>query len=170
MNISMIAKLKGMVDFLNSYSKKDVNKLFDGKSLLFYSISNNNLDARYAISNYLLDEGAQVTGVNEENETLLHILLSRINHDLPKTIELCERLIKEGVDINKVDRKNRLALQYLINMKYTDQELKSLYMLWFSQSKVLVNIKNDWGKSPLELAESMPYRQELVRIMREYGV
>lgn len=170
MNISMIAKLKGLEDFLNSYSKTDANKLFNGKSLLFYSISNNNLDARYAITNYLLDEGVQVTGVSEENETLLHILLSRVNHDLPKTIELCERLIEKGIDINKVDSKNRLALQYLIDMKYTDQELKPLYLLWFSQAKVLVNIKNHWGKSPMELAESMPYRQELVRIMHDYGI
>lgn len=170
MTIDLIAQLKGTREFFASYSPKDVNTLFDGKSLLFYSISNSDLDSRYTITNFLLNEGAQVTGVDDENNTLLHILLSRTNHDLPKTIELCKRLIEKGVDINIVDRRNRLALQYLVMMHYTDDELKPLYELWFSQPKVLVNVKNAWGKSPLDLAELFSYRKELVEMMRKYGV
>ncbi len=168
MNINMVAKLKNKEEFYKNYNKGDVHKLFNGKSLLFYALSNNDLETRYDIVDFLLDEGAEVNVVNEENETLLHILLSRIDHDLEKTIKLCERLIREGADINRLDRRNRLALQYLVNMKYTDEELEELCDIWFSQSVVHVDIKNDWGASPLDIAGKMPYRKRLVERMRQY--
>lgn len=168
MNINWIAKLKNKKEFFSNYCKDDVSKLFDGKSLLFYSLSNNDMESRYDITNFLLDEGASPNVVNECQETLLHILLSRTTHDLPKTIKICERLIDAGVDINKPDNKNQLALQYLINMKNTDEELEPLYNIWFSQSYVEVNRKNNWGKSPLDIAEMMPYRKSLVERLYKY--
>jgi hypothetical protein len=47
-------------------------------------------------------------------------------------------------------------------MKYTDDELELLYNIWLSQPEANLNAKNDWGKSPLEIAQSMPYRKKLV--------
>lgn len=168
MDISMIAKLKGKEEFYSNYSKDDINRLFNGKSLLFYALSNNNIEVRYDIVNFLLDEGAKANVINENQETLLHILLSRNNHNLEQTIKLSERLINSGVDINKIDDKGRLALQCLINMKYTDKELEPLYELWFSQPNICINVKNSWGKTLLDIARTMPYRKELVERMQKY--
>ena len=96
------------------------------------------------------------------------IFVARTNHNIKQTAELCQRLIKNGVDINQLDKKDRLPLQYVVNMKYTDEELEPLYQIWFSQNNVLVNHKNAWGKTPLEIAEKMPYRASLLERMKKY--
>ena len=43
----------------------------------------------------------------------------------------------------------------MLNLKYTDEELEPLYQIWFAQNSILVNYKNVWGKTPLELAEQI---------------
>jgi hypothetical protein len=59
----------------------------------------------------------------------------------------------KGVNINQLDEKGRVPLQYLINLKYSDEELKPIYQIWFAQKSILVNHKNAWGKTPLEIAD-----------------
>ena len=139
-----------------------------GKSLLFYSLSNNDTESRYLITDFLLNKGAEVNVINECGENLLHILLSRTKHNIKQTAELCKKLIDKGVNINQLDEKERVPLQYLINLKYTDEELEPLYQIWFAQNSILVNHKNAWGKTPLEIAEQMPYRASLLERMKKY--
>ena len=81
MNIDLIAKLKKYDDFIAVYQVGDEKKLYNGRSLLFYSLSNNNPEERYKISKFLLDQGMDATGINESEESLLHILLSRTKHN-----------------------------------------------------------------------------------------
>lgn len=168
MDISLVAKLKKYDDFINCYKKGDENKEFKGKSLLFYSLSNNDVESRYLITSFLLDQGADINEVNECGENLLHILLSRVNHNLLQTEELCKRLIDGGVNINQLDEKGRVPLQYLISMKYSDEELESLYKIWLTQSVLVVNQKNAWGKTPLEIAEQIPYRKSFIERLKKY--
>ena len=72
---------------------------------MFYSISNNNVESRYLITDFLLNAGTEVNGINEYGENLLHILLSRVNHNIEQTTEMCRRLIDKGVDINQLDKR-----------------------------------------------------------------
>ena len=81
--------------------------------------------------------------------------------------ELQREGMGEGLDI-PLGEKGKVPLQYLINLKYSDEELEVLYELWFTQKNVLVNHKNAWGKSPLELAEKMPFRASVVERMKKY--
>ena len=74
-----------------------------------------------------------------------------------------KKLIDKGVNINQLDEKERVPLQYLINLKYTDEELEPLYQIWFAQNSILVN-----HKTPLEIAEQMPYRASLLERMKKY--
>ena len=127
MNIDLIAKMKDYQTFVDNYSDGDEMALYQGKSLLFYAMSNNDAEARYKIVMFLLDKGLDACCLNEENETLLHVLFSRAKHNLEQTIEICEVLLQKGVDINHLDKKNRSAFQYIINMKYTDEMLLDLY-------------------------------------------
>lgn len=120
------------------------------------------------ITDFLLNKGAEVNVINECGENLLHILLSRTKHNIKQTAELCKKLIDKGVNINQLDEKERVPLQYLINLKYTDEELEPLYQIWFAQNSILVNHKNAWGKTPLEIAEQMPYRASLLERMKKY--
>jgi ankyrin repeat protein len=87
---------------------------------------------------------------------------------LPQTEELCKRLIHGGADINQLDERGRVPLQYLIIMKYTDEELELLYKIWLAQSTLFVNHKNVWGKRPLDIAEQMPYRKSFVERLKKY--
>lgn len=165
MNIDLIAKMKDYQTFVDNYNDGDRLELYQGKSLLFYAMSNNDAEARYRIVMFLLDKGADACCLNEENETLLHVLFSRVKQNIKQTTEMCEALLQKGVDINHLDKKNRSAIQYIINMKYTDEELLGLYKVIFSKSKVNVSTKNAWGFSLLELAEKVPYRSELVNCL-----
>lgn len=168
MEISLTAKLKSLDAFLDEYVEGDEKASFEGKSLLFFSMSNNDPDNRYKITSFLIERGADVCVLNEHDENLLHILLSRVKHNLPQTIELCRKLISAGVDINQLDNKRRVPLQYLIGMKYHDDDLEPLYDIWFGQT-VEMHIPNAWGKTPVQLAEMLPYRVKLLQRMKEHA-
>lgn len=168
MNISLLAKLKSYEEFISNFKEGDEKLSYKGKSLLFYSISNNDTRSRYLISKYLIDKGVRIDEINECGENLLHVLLSRTKHDLEQTKDLCELLISKGININQIDEKGRVPFQYLINLKYTDEELEPLYELWFSCDNIVINQKNAWGKTPIEIAEQIPYRCKLVERMKQY--
>lgn len=50
MDVSLTAKLKNFSEFYSLYRDGDERKLYQGKSLLFHAISNNDPDSRYEIS------------------------------------------------------------------------------------------------------------------------
>ena len=166
MDISLTAKLKKYDDFIELFQNGDEKKLYNGESLLFYSLSNNVPEERYRISMFLFEKGTDASGVNESGENLFHILFSRIKHDLPQTIELCKELIKRDTNMNLIDKKGRVPLQYIINMKYTDDELYELYRVWFSHGKILTTHPNACGETPLDLMEKIPYRNKLLEIAK----
>ena len=60
-----------------------------------------------------------------------------------------------------------VPLQYIINLKYTDEELEPLYEIWFAKNNVVMDHKNAWGKTPLEIAEIIPYRTKLSERMKK---
>ena len=63
---------------------------------------------------------------------------------------LSKLLIDAGADINQPDTKGRVALQYLISHpKLTDRDTAPLYDL------------------PIDLAQKLPYRADLLRRMTE---
>ncbi|MDQ0049240.1 ankyrin repeat protein [Paenibacillus polymyxa] len=165
MNIDMIAKLKSGEEFFTAFQEGDQLKTYDGVSLIFFAVSNKNLDARHKISNFLLDKGIDVRCLNRDHESVLHVLLSQVKNDIIQVTHLCERLIKMGADINVLDKKNRSVLKHILNMKHTDDELKPLYDLWFSQKDLVLTIKDDWGLTPIDFAKNLPYRKNILERM-----
>ena len=108
MKTDLIAKLKDTDAFMEAYEPGDEKREYNGKSLLFYSLTNSDPESRYRISSFLLDKGVDATGVNDEHESLLHILLSRIlrkEDNIDQVAELCRRLIKAGADVSQIDKK-----------------------------------------------------------------
>lgn len=176
MDIDLIAMMKeSHEEFLENYKEGDEKKLYDGRSLLNYAVANNNPEARFKNANFLLDKGMDASVLNPEKESLLHIAASQIsnnNKTLPQTIEetaiLCKRLIEAGANINQLDKNNRTALQYIISSPLTDEKLLPLYDLWFSQPELLVDVKNKWGKSPLDMAKMLSYRKIALERMLKY--
>ncbi len=168
MDIDIIAETKNKDEFYKKYKKSYNKKLFYGKSLIFYSIMNNDLDTRYEISNFLLDEGVDVKLKTQHKETVLHILLARQEHNIIETSKLSKRFLDLGVDINAIDDNNRVAFQYILNMKYSDGDLLPLYNLWLSYKNVDFITKNSYGFSPLDLANKLPYRNIIANKIKEY--
>jgi len=161
MKINLIAQLKKKKEFFDNFVKGDEKIVYGGKSLLFYAIGNHDLESRYAICSFLVDEGIDVTSLNTEHASALHSLLAQNEHDLDETINLCKRFIGAGVDINILDCKNRLAIQEIINMAFNDDELMPLYDLWFSQPRIDCTTKNFMGYSPLDISKERPNRKVL---------
>jgi len=168
MRINITAQLKDKDEFFKIYQEGDEKVLYNGKSLLHFALSNNDPSSRYEISVFLLDKGTEAKTLNEEHQSCLHALLGSHKHILTQTIELCRRLIEEGVDINILDDRKILALQWIINMTFSDDELEPLYDLWFSQPYVDCTTKNFRGYSPMDLAGKISNRAKLYERMKRY--
>ena len=140
--------------------------LQDGSPVIFCAMANQTPQNRYDIVKFLIGEGAELKGTNDESATLFHILFSRPKHIMEQTVELTQILIEAGVDINQLDAKHRAAIQHLISHpKFTDEELAPLYDVIFQNCTLELNTKNDWGYTPIDLARKLPYRADLLRRM-----
>ena len=167
MDMFFSAKRQTLAQFKEIYDKQLLNETpKSGSPLIFCAMSNQIPENRYDIVKFLISEGAELKGTDTENETLFHILFSRPKHNLEQTVELTEILIKAGVNINQLDTKNRVALQYLISQpKISDEDFAPLYDLIFERCALELSIKNDWGYTPIELAQKLPFRAELLKRM-----
>lgn len=167
MDMFFSAKRQTLAQFKEVYDKQLLNKMPQvGSPLIFCAMSNQTPENRYDIVKFLISEGAELKGTNAENETLFHILFSRPKHNIEQTRELTELLINAGVDINQLDTKNRVALQYLISQpKISDEDFAPLYDMIFERCNLELSNKNDWGYTPIELAQKVPYRAELLKRM-----
>lgn len=163
------ARTQTLAQFKEVYDKRLLNETpQDGSPVIFCAMVNQTPQNRYDIVKFLIGEGAELKGTNEESETLFHILFSRPKHIMEQTVELTQILIDAGVDINQLDAKHRAAIQYLISHpKFTDEDFAPLYDVIFQNCTLEVNAKNDWGYTPIELARKLPYRADLLKRMTE---
>lgn len=93
-------------DFLKVYSPADATLLgAGGRSLLFYSVMNRDVDTRVAITTRLLDDGADASivsgGIN-----VLHVLFGRRGHNAELEAPVLRRLIERGADVNLVSKRS----------------------------------------------------------------
>ena len=139
MDMYFSAKTQTLVQFKEIYDKRLLNETpKNGSPVIFCAMANQTPQNRYDIVSFLMDEGEDLNGTNEEGETLFHILFSRPKHIMEQTVELTLILIDEGVDINQLDAKHRVAIQYLISHpKFTDEDFAPLYDVIFKHKKRL---------------------------------
>ena len=168
MDMYFSAKRQTLAQFMRVYDQRRLHEVHGGSTILFDAMAHQSPQDRYDIVRFLIAQGAELTGTNGENETLFHILFSRPKHNMAQTVELTELLIDAGADINQPDAKGRVALQYLISHpKLTDPHMTPLYDLLFTRCRLDLSIQNAWGYTPIELAQKLPYRAELLRRMTE---
>ena len=167
MDMYASAKTQTLAQFKEVYDKRLLNAVpKTGSPVVFHAMANQTPQNRYDIVKFLIDEGAELKGTNAQDETLLHILFSRPKHSMAQTVELTRRLLDAEVDIDQLDSKNRVAIQYLISHpKFTDEDFAPLYDVIFQSRALEVNVKNDWGYTPIELAQKLPYRADLLKRM-----
>ena len=168
MDMYFSAKRQTLAQFMEVYDPRRLHEVHGGSTIVFDAMAHQSPQDRYDIVRFLMDQGAELTGTNSENETLFHILFSRPKHNMAQTVKLTKLLIDAGADINQPDAKGRVALQYLISHpKLTDRDMAPLYDLLFTRCRLDLSIKNAWGYTPIELAQKLPYRAELLRRMTE---
>lgn len=61
-----------------------------------------------------------------------------------------------------------MAFQWVLNLKYTDEDLAPIYDLWFEQPVLDFETKNKAGFSPIELAEKVPDRASIAARMKAH--
>ena len=169
MDMYFSAKTQTLAQFKAVYDKRFLNETpQNGSPVIFCAMANQAPQNRYDIVKFLMGEGAELKGTNAENETLFHILFPRPKHIMEQTVDLTQILIEAGVDINQLDAKHRVAIQHIISHpKFTDEDFAPLYDVIFQNCTLEVNVKNDWGYNPTELARKLPYRADLLRRMTE---
>lgn len=167
MDIDLTAEMKPAAEFYALYRRGYQRKLWGGKGLLAHALQNNDPATRYELANYLLDRDA-ILDTRADGNTVLHILFGHVSHDIAQDTALARRLIERGVDINALGERHEVAFQWVLNMKYTDDDLKPIYDLWFEQPVLDFQTKNKAGFSPLELAEKVPFRATIATRMTEY--
>ena len=167
MDMYASAKTQTLTQFQEVYDKRLLNAVpRTGSPVVFHAMANQTPQNRYDIVTFLIGEGAELKGTNAQGETLFHILFSRPRHSVAQTAALTRSLLDAGVDIDQLDSRNRVAVQYLISHpKLTDEELAPLYDVIFQGRALKVNVKNDWGYTPIELARKLPYRADLLKRM-----
>lgn len=60
------------------------------------------------------------------------------------------------------------ALNWIKDLKYTDEELCQLYDYWFTLPNQDFRVKNIMGYSVMDLAKKVPFRKDLIKRMEEY--
>lgn len=168
LRLTVLAHLNRKQEFMAQYKQGDEKLLYNGETLVYSALRNTDLESRYGLCNYLLDMGCPIQGETCNKASVFHILFGHARHDVEQDVRLCRRFIELGVNPNQLDEKHILAVQWLINYKLTDEEMKPLYELWFSQVGLDLITPNWKGISPLELARKLPYRAHLVARMEQY--
>lgn len=100
--IALAAKAS-LEEFLESYDASKVDKIkpSTGRTLLHAAVTNPDLAARVAIAERLLDDGIDATAtMRDPDDTVLHLLFARPEHDWAAETPLVERLIEAGVDVD----------------------------------------------------------------------
>ena len=136
--------------------KKGDEKIGDatGDSILFDALANTNSIARYEITNFLINKGADVKAVTEDGISLFFPLFSYGWTDIVKTTILCKTLLEKGADITTLYKPYKIVVFKNIFNYFTDEnEMIPLYKLIFSQPGLQLLTKDKWGLTALEFVK-----------------
>jgi len=167
--VSTAAMLGTYEDFLELYKEGDEkigNDLEDG--ILYYALRNTNETARYKITNFLINKGADVKIITEDGISLFFLLFSYGWEDIIKTTILCKTLLEKGADITTIYKKERtVSFKTIFNTGTPEMEMLPLYQLIFSQSGLPLLVKDKWGLTVIEFARRFN-RPIAVKMMEDY--
>ncbi|MGO1467735.1 MAG: hypothetical protein ACTHWB_09015 [Microbacterium gubbeenense] len=137
-----------------------------GETVLFGSVFNPDPDARTAITNRLLDDGADPSVVTRSGTTVLHVLLTNPDLEPESDAHLLRRLLAGGAPINRVDSKRGAPLAILFdNYTLEDDEAEPLYEAFFERPDLDLEARGNMGlrtvRESIEMAAEkrpIPYR------------
>ena len=135
-NPILLAKRCSVEEFLAEYDP-EATPFFRSPStrqtVLFGALANRDPAVRVVIANRLLDDGADPSVVTITGVTLLHVLLTHREFDVPGDAALLQRLLDGGADVNRADRREGAPLAMLYRMPLGDEELVPFYEVMFAR-------------------------------------
>lgn len=167
--VSTAAMLGTYEDFLELYKDGDEKIGNDTEdSILYYALRNTNDTARYKITNFLINKGADVKVITKDGMSLFFPLFSFGRQDIVKTTILCKTLLKKGADITAMYKKEKtVSFKMLFNIGTPEMEMLPLYQLIFSQPGLPLLVKDKWGLTVIEFARRSN-RPIAVKMMEDY--
>ena len=134
MSLEMTALMRSYSDFLKEFRRRPwmfrrraVRKLYGGSSLVMWALGNNSMEDRYAMVDFLLEQGVVPGPPNPYGDGPLHVLFSRVDWDSARDARIAERLIEMGADINLRNDKGMVPLKELLLRKGTRAQMAPLY-------------------------------------------
>ena len=150
--------------------KKGDEKLGEASrdSILFDALANTNSIARYEITNFLINKGADVKIIREDGISMFFPLFSYGRRDIIKMTILCKTLLEKGADITTIYKKEKtVSFKELFNIGTPEIEMLPLYQLIFSQLGLPLLAKDKWGLTVIEFARRSN-RPIAVKMMEDY--
>jgi len=150
--------------------KKGDEKLGEASrdSILFDALANTNSIARYEITNFLINKGADVKIIREDGISMFFPLFSYGRRDIIKMTILCKTLLEKGADITTIYKKEKtVSFKELFNIGTPEIEILPLYQLIFSQPGLPLLAKDKWGLTVIEFARRSN-RPIAVKMMEDY--
>lgn len=148
-----IAKWGSYERFLNFFNPGDECKIYYGRGLIYYALSNPDPDERYRVSRFLLERQCDVSRVKNGFDGPFHYLFRQKKYDMTQTIELCRMLLENGADPNQAGERNYLPVSCLIMMNVPEKELISLLKFWLGQQGLNMTLRTFEGLTPLDIAK-----------------
>ena len=158
-DIAWVAAWGTTDEFLQRFHEDDRTQYFYDRGLIYYALSNPDMECCYEIASFLLSKCAE----NKENCMLqkktrdfdgpYHTLFRRKNYDVLQTTELCNRLLEAGADPNQAGEKNILPIELMMALPFTEEELHPLYDFWMKLPAVDLKLHTFDGKQPIDFAK-----------------
>lgn len=158
-------------EFLAEYDESHAHDTTStGSTILLEAVGNTKPEARLAIANRLLDDGADASASQPSGVNALHVLFGARRHDFAREAALARRLIDGGADINAVVAKFGTPLQTLAgNFAYSDDDYAPLYDVVFAQPNLDLTSPQRNGRSVLDVLRlSAAQRPQLVERAEKY--
>lgn len=179
MSLVYAAWYESFDEFMKEYDPSAAATLLPtGQTLLFFSASNPNLEARVATTMRLLDDGADPSVVHGGLNVLHKLLGQNQTHDAQLEAPMLRRLIDRGADINLPSKKEGPPLLGLIRYgPRPESAAVPFYDVFFDQLNLDLHVKYGgytlWGdifgdlwNLPILRQRAMAYEEAKIRRRR----
>lgn len=165
--VDLYARFKSFSEFRSLYTDEDARQIFHGSPLVLEALANKDDDARWQITNFLLDQDAIADQPTSEGYNAFHYIFSHPHPDPGQTLELTRRFLAAGADPGLPDARGMTPSAWLVRLAIHPDNLTELYDLWFAQPGLNLTFEDRPGGSALDAARAFSHTPLTAR-MEEY--